>query len=55
VPRGEDWKTGVCARLGWGAPREGWRRVLSSVNTFRDLEPQLLGAVERLIDFVTEE
>ncbi|MBP2478279.1 hypothetical protein JOF53_007151 [Crossiella equi] len=53
VPRGEDWKTGVCARLGWGEPPEGWRRVLKGVRGFRDLETPLLGAVERLIDFVT--
>ncbi|MGW6334135.1 DUF3097 domain-containing protein [Nocardia rhamnosiphila] len=54
VPHGEDWKTGVCRRLGWGTPQEGWRRVYSAVNSFRDLEAPLLGAVERLIDFVTE-
>ncbi|WP_459611799.1 DUF3097 domain-containing protein [Corynebacterium urogenitale] len=53
VPRGEDWKTGVCKRLGWGDPRDGWRRVYRSVNTFRDLDSSLIGAVERLIDFVT--
>ncbi|MBH0774808.1 DUF3097 domain-containing protein [Nocardia bovistercoris] len=54
VPRGEDWKTGVCRRLGWGTPQQGWRRVYESVETFRDLEAPLIGAVERLIDFVTE-
>lgn len=54
VPRNEDWKTGVCSRLGWGTPQDGWRRVYSAVNSFRDLEAPLLGAVERLIDFVTE-
>lgn len=54
VPRGEDWKTGVCERLGWGAPIDGWRRVEAAVSSFRDLEPSLIGAVERLIDFVTE-
>ncbi|MGV9677887.1 DUF3097 domain-containing protein [Nocardia sp. NPDC003482] len=54
VPRGEDWKTGVCARLGWGTPRDGWRRVYEAVDSFRDLESPLIGAVERLIDFVTE-
>ncbi|MFE4832006.1 DUF3097 domain-containing protein [Streptomyces sp. NPDC056672] len=54
VPRGEDWKTGVCRALGWpentGA---AWQYVLSRVRTFRDLEPALLGRVEELIDFVT--
>ncbi|MBF6079934.1 DUF3097 domain-containing protein [Nocardia cyriacigeorgica] len=54
VPRGEDWKTGVCRRLGWGTPQEGWRRVYNAVDSFRDLEAPLIGAVERLIDFVTE-
>lgn len=53
VPRGEDWKTGVCDRLGWGSPQDGWRRVYRSVNSFRDLDSTLIGAVERLIDFVT--
>ncbi|GAA5077893.1 DUF3097 domain-containing protein [Nocardia iowensis] len=54
VPRGEDWKTGVCDRLGWGTPQDGWRRVYGAVESFRDLEAPLIGAVERLIDFVTE-
>lgn len=54
VPRGEDWKTGICRRLGWGTPQQGWRRVYEAVDSFRDLEPPLIGAVERLIDFVTE-
>jgi hypothetical protein len=53
VPRGEDWKTGVCRRLGWGSPPDGWRRVYNAVNTFRDLEPPMIGAVERLVDFCT--
>ncbi|MFC9895734.1 DUF3097 domain-containing protein [Nocardia sp. NPDC127579] len=55
VPRGEDWKTGICRRLGWGTPQEGWRRVYNAVDSFRDLESPLIGAVERLIDFVTAE
>ncbi|MBP2336339.1 hypothetical protein JOF41_002517 [Saccharothrix coeruleofusca] len=54
VPRGVPWKEGVCAALGWGEPHEGWRRVLAGVRGFRDLETPLIGAVERLIDFVTE-
>ncbi|MCK0093148.1 DUF3097 domain-containing protein [Rhodococcus sp. F64268] len=54
IPRGEDWKTGVCRELGWGTPQDGWRRVYSAVNSFRDLESNLIGAVERLVDFVTE-
>ncbi|GAA2352494.1 DUF3097 domain-containing protein [Saccharopolyspora halophila] len=55
VPRGEEWKQGVCDRLGWGEPRDGWRRVLSGATSFRDVETPLLSAVEQLIDFVTAE
>jgi hypothetical protein len=54
VPRGTDWKTGVCSRLGVHDPAVMWRRILASVRTYADLEPPLVGAVERLIDFVTE-
>ncbi|PRX44982.1 Protein of unknown function (DUF3097) [Prauserella shujinwangii] len=53
VPRGVEWKQGVCDALGWGEPFEGWQRVLAGVRSFRDLETPLIGAVERLIDFVT--
>ncbi|QXE36884.1 DUF3097 domain-containing protein [Streptomyces sp. GMY02] len=54
VPRGEDWKTGVCRTLGWGENTgAAWQHVLSRVRTYRDLEPALLGRVEELIDFVT--
>jgi Protein of unknown function (DUF3097) len=53
VPRGTDWKTGVCTALGWGEPADGARRVLGAVRSYRDLETPLIGAVERLIDFVT--
>lgn len=54
VPREESWKDGVCARLGWSDPADGWSRILASVNDFRDLEPPLIKAVEQLIDFLTE-
>ncbi|EME66658.1 hypothetical protein G352_04211 [Rhodococcus ruber BKS 20-38] len=54
IPRGQDWKTGVCQALGWGSPQDGWRRVYSAVSSFRDLEAPLIGAVEQLVDFVTE-
>jgi hypothetical protein len=54
VPRGQDWKTGVCRALGW-EPNTGaaWQRILSSVRSYKDLQPELLGRVEELIDFVT--
>ncbi|MCF8569827.1 DUF3097 domain-containing protein [Gordonia sp. HY002] len=53
IPMGTDWKTGICDELGWGSPRDGWRRVLAGVSNFRDLEVPLLRSVEELIDFVT--
>ncbi|MCW2606995.1 MAG: hypothetical protein JWO60_1688 [Frankiales bacterium] len=52
VPRGLPWKEGVCAALGWGEPWEGWMRVLSCVDCYKDLEVPLLQSVERLVDFV---
>jgi len=61
VPKGESWKEGICAQvgpmLGPGAgddPRLFWKRLLGSVTSWTDLEPPLVGAVEQLIDFVTE-
>jgi hypothetical protein len=54
VPRGQPWKEGVCAALGVAEPVDMWRRVLASVASFRDVETPLIGAMERLIDFVTE-
>jgi DUF3097 family protein len=53
VPRGMDWKSGICAALGASDPRELWRRVLASVDSYADVEVPLLRAVEELIDFVT--
>jgi Protein of unknown function (DUF3097) len=54
VPPGTPWKEGVCAALGVREPAEMWRRILSRVDGYRDLETPLITAVERLIDFVTE-
>ncbi|WP_190128699.1 DUF3097 domain-containing protein [Streptomyces mashuensis] len=54
VPRDEDWKRGVCRGLGWpDDTAAAWRRILGAVSSYKDLEPELLGSVERLIDFVT--
>ncbi|GIH92128.1 DUF3097 domain-containing protein [Planobispora siamensis] len=54
VPRGVPWKEGVVSALGWRLdPAEAWQRILGSVRTYADLEPELLGPVEELIDFVT--
>ena len=53
VPRGQPWKEGMCAAL--GVPFDGfWPRLRNQVRTYADLEPELVGAVERLIDFVAE-
>jgi hypothetical protein len=55
VPRGEPWKEGVLARLGIDAePGRFWRDLLGKVRSWTDLEPPLIGAVEELIDFVTD-
>jgi hypothetical protein len=58
VPRGLSWKEGVLARIGWPheTPQDvaaAWRRILGVVTSYADLEPELLGRVEELIDFVT--
>ncbi|MGO3147347.1 MAG: DUF3097 family protein [Leucobacter sp.] len=58
IPRGTDWKTGICRALGWPAEdmydiADAWARIRGRVRSFRDLEPQLVGRVEHLIDFVT--
>jgi hypothetical protein len=58
IPRGVDWKHGVCEALGW--PHAGqadiaraWQRIRGRVRDWNDLEPVLIGRVEELIDFVT--
>jgi hypothetical protein len=58
VPRGQPWKEGVLRRIGWPAstPQDvaaAWRRILRAVTSYADLEPELLGRIEELIDFVT--
>ena len=56
IPPGQPWKEGVLRALGW--PLEtgaAWQRILRSVSSYADLETELLGRVEELIDFVTAE
>lgn len=53
VPRGLDWKTGVCAALGISDTSVMWGRVNGAVAGYRDLATPLITAVEQLIDFVT--
>ena len=57
IPRGVEWKHGICAALGWphDDPADvaaAWQRILGTVRGYGDLEPALLGRVEELIDFV---
>lgn len=59
IPRSVEWKHGICAALGWPHANQAdvahaWKRILGQVNSYADLEPELLGRVEQLIDFVTE-
>jgi Protein of unknown function (DUF3097) len=54
VPPGQPWKEGVLRALGWSPEvPAAWQRILRSVTSYADLEPELLGRVEELIDFVT--
>jgi hypothetical protein len=58
IPPGSPWKEGVLRALGWPADTTAdtaaaWQRILRSVTHFTDLEPEFLGRVEELIDFVT--
>lgn len=53
VPRGRPWKEGICEALGEPSPGRLWARLLARVDSYKDLEPSLVGAVETLIDFVT--
>jgi hypothetical protein len=54
IPPGTPWKEGVLRALGWPPDTAAaWQRILRSVTSFADLEPEFLGRVEELIDFVT--
>jgi hypothetical protein len=53
VPRGVPWKAGMCAALGVD-PDGFWPRLRNRVTSYADLRPELVGAVERLVDFVSE-
>lgn len=58
VPRTVEWKHGICAALGWPHADQAdiaaaWRRIRGRVRDWTDLEPELIGRVEELIDFVT--
>jgi hypothetical protein len=52
VPRDRPWKEGICAALG-ANPMTFWPQLRGRVRTYADLRPELVGSVERLIDFLT--
>jgi hypothetical protein len=51
VPRNVPWKEGLCAALGYEVAGF-WPLLRNKVKSFADLRPELVGSVERLIDFV---
>jgi len=53
IPRGQPWKEGICAAAGVATPQDMWRRILGSVNSYKDVETPLINSMERLIDHVT--
>jgi hypothetical protein len=58
VPRGVEWKHGICEALGWPHADQAdiaraWQQILSRVSSYADCESALLGRVEEIIDFVT--
>ena len=59
IPRGTDWKHGICEALGWPHVDQAdiaaaWRRIRGRVRDWTDLDAALIGRVEELIDFVTQ-
>lgn len=53
IPKGQPWKEGIMAELGFSGPSGAfWKQLRNRVTSYRDLEPSLIGAVEQLIDFV---
>lgn len=55
IPKDRSWKEGIAEFFGEPVPGRLWKRILGAVTTYADLEPDLVGAVESLIDFVTAE
>ena len=60
IPRSVEWKRGICEALGWPHRTQAdiaaaWQRIRGSVRDWTDLEPDLIGRVEELIDFVTQD
>ncbi len=53
IARDRQWKVGICEFFGVAEPGALWKQLLGEVTSYADLEPELVGAVESLIDFVT--
>ena len=53
VPMDEEWKQGICDRIGASDPATLWRTLRARVRDWNDLEQPLVRAVERLLDHVT--
>jgi len=53
VPRDVPWKEGLCAALGTEL-HAFWPALRNRVRSYADLRPELVGAVERLVDFVAD-
>ena len=58
IARGTSWKHAMLAHLGLpnrdqADVARGWQAILATVRSYEDLEPEFLGRVEELIDFVT--
>lgn len=58
IPRGTDWKTGICEHLGLPARNQkdiarAWQAILARVESWEHLDRRLVTEVEKLIDFVT--
>jgi hypothetical protein len=58
IPRSVEWKHGVCDALGWPHATQAdiaraWQRIRRTVRDWNDLQPELIGRVEELIDFLT--
>jgi hypothetical protein len=59
IPRNLEWKKGVCQAWGWPHRDQAdiaraWKHILGGLRNYGDLEVELLGRVEELIDFVTQ-
>lgn len=55
IPVGQDYKAGLAHHLGHASTGAAWQWLRGRVRDWKDLDRALIRAVERLIDFVTED